>query len=507
MKAAVVSLEEQYTMLGSLVLVWIFVCLLFLFIRVQRPKNFPPGPRPVPLFGNLFQLDITNPLKDLERFAERYGNVYSVYFGGRPAVILTGLKAVKEALVTKAADFSGRPQNILVSHVSKGKGVIFADYGPGWKEHRRFALTTLRNFGMGKQSMEDRILGETEHLVAHLEKRAGGSMNLDNLFHEAAANIIYLVLFGNRYDYGDETLKKFVQIFTENTKIANGPWGMIYDTLPLVRCLPLPFKKIFENSKMSHKALGNMISNHNTTRVPGDPRDFVDCYLDELDKLCMDKRADESSLNEGQLQRYVIDLYAAGTDTTSNTLSTAFLYLMTHPDIQERCQQEIDAVLEGKANASYEDRHNMPYIQAVIHECQRVANTVPLSIFHCTSRDTELMGFSIPKDTLIIPNLSSVLKEEGQWKFPHEFNPANFLNEQEQFEKPAAFLPFSAGPRMCLGEGLARMELFLILVTLLRRFQFFWPEDAGEPDFTPVFGITVRPKPYRMVVRLRQPAK
>ncbi|XP_036424113.1 cytochrome P450 2K1-like [Colossoma macropomum] len=107
----------------------------------------------------------------------------------------------------------------------------------------------------------------------------------------------------------------------------------------------------------------------------------------------------------------------------------------------------------------------MPYTQAVIHECQRVANTVPLSVFHCTSRDTELMGYSIPKGTLIILNLASVLSEEGQWKFPHEF-----------------------------------------MVTLLRQFRFFWPEDAREPDFTPVYGITLTPKPYRMGVRLRQTA-
>uniref|UniRef100_A0A8B9JAV7 Uncharacterized protein n=1 Tax=Astyanax mexicanus TaxID=7994 RepID=A0A8B9JAV7_ASTMX len=174
-------------MLGSLVLVWIFICLLFLFIRIQRPKNFPPGPRPVPIFGNLFQLNIKFiatklPKNGLENIWTRYGNVYSVYFGGRPTVVLTGMKALKEALVTKAADFSGRPQNILISDIREGKGVILADYGPAWKEHRRFALTTLRNFGMGKQSMEERILGETEHLVARLEKGSGNCplVNLSN---------------------------------------------------------------------------------------------------------------------------------------------------------------------------------------------------------------------------------------------------------------------------------------------------------------------------------------
>ncbi|XP_036424096.1 cytochrome P450 2F2-like [Colossoma macropomum] len=488
-------------MLGSLVLIWIFILFLFLFIRIQRPKNFPPGPRPVPIFGNLFELNITNPLKDFERLAQRYGNVYSFYFGARPTVVLTGLKAVKEALVTNGADFSGRPQNLLVSDATEGKGIVLVDYGPTWKEHRRFALMTLRNFGMGKQSMEDRILGETEHLVACLEKSAGGVINPQTLFHDAASNIIYLVLFGTRYDYEDDNHKIYVQCFTENMKIINGPWGMIYDTLPMLRSLPLPFRKVFKNFHTVEKMVLNMIIKHKTTRVPGEPRNFVDCYLDELDK-----RDDGSSFNERQLVRYIVDLHIAGLDTTANTLLTAFLYLITRPDIQERCQQEIDEVLEGKAHACFEERLNMPYTQAVIHECQRIANTIPTA-FHCTSRDTELMGYSIPKGTIIIANLTSVLNEEGQWKFPHEFNPANFLNEQGQFEKPEAFLPFSTGPRMCLGEGLARMELFLILVTLLRRFQFFWPEDAGEPDFTPVYGVTLTPKPYRMGVRLRQPAR
>uniref|UniRef100_A0A3B4B165 Uncharacterized protein n=1 Tax=Periophthalmus magnuspinnatus TaxID=409849 RepID=A0A3B4B165_9GOBI len=128
--------------------------------------------------------------------------------------------------------------------------------------------------------------------------------------------------------------------------------------------------------------------------------------------------------------------------------------------------------------------------QAVLHEIQRMGDTVPLSVFHETTRDTELMGYSIPKGITIIPNLSSALNEEGQWKFPHEFNPENFLNDKGEFVKPDAFLPFSAGPRVCPGESLARMELFLIMVTLLRRFRFIWPEDAGELDYELEFGIT-----------------
>ncbi|XP_073687965.1 cytochrome P450 2F2-like [Garra rufa] len=490
-------------MLGSLILVWACIFFVFLFVRIQRLKNFPPGPPPVPLFGNLLHVNMANPLKDFEQFAEKYGNIFSFYTGSKPTVFLNSFDVIKEALVTKAQDFSGRPQDFMINHLTENKGVILADYGPHWKDHRRFALMTLRNFGLGKQSMEEKILGEVSHLVADLDKNAGGTMNPQKMFHNVASNVIGLVLFGSRFDYSNELLQHYVQFITEISKILNGPWNMIYDTLPLLRILPLPFKKAFDNVQKLKTMNLSLINEHMRTRVPGEPRDFIDCYLDELDK----RKNDGSTFSEDQLIMYILDLHFAGTDTTSNTLLSAFLYLMNYPEVQAKCQKEIDEVLESKDHASYEDRHNMPYTMAVIHEVQRVASTVPLSVFHCTTRDTTLMGYNIPKGTVIIPNLSTVLKEEGQWKFPHEFNPANFLNEQGQFEKPEAFIPFSTGPRVCLGEGLARMELFLVFVTLLRRFQFVWPKDGGEPDYTPVYGITMSPKPYRMHIRHRETVK
>ncbi|XP_051238654.1 cytochrome P450 2J6 [Dicentrarchus labrax] len=481
----------------------ILLCLCVLFILLQlttrRPKNFPPGPLLLPIVGTILHLTLDNPLADLERLRKTYGNVYSLFFGSRPAVIVNGVKAMKEALVTNAKDFSGRPQDLFISKVSKNGGVVLADYGPRWKDHRRFALMTLRNFGMGKNSMEDRIHGELKYTIDTLEKSIGKSMSPQVMFHNASSNIICQVLFDRRYEYNDDFIKVVIQCFTENAKLVNGPWVMLYDSFPLVRNLPLPFNKAIKNYETCQNLVHGLVAEHKKTKVTGEPRDFVDCYLDEIGK----RSDDGSSFSEEQLIRYLLDLHFAGTDTTSNTLLTAFLYLTTKPHIQERCQEEIDRVLEGKDQASFEDRHQMHYMQAVIHEVQRVANTVPLSVFHCTTQDTELMGYSIPKGTLIIPNLTSLLSEEGQWKYPHEFNPENFLNEQGEFVKPEAFMPFSTGPRMCLGEGLARMELFLITVTLLRKFKFIWPEDAGEPDYTPVYGVTLSPHPYRMKVQPR----
>ncbi|KAK9527989.1 hypothetical protein VZT92_014495 [Zoarces viviparus] len=144
----------------------------------------------------------------------------------------------------------------------------------------------------------------------------------------------------------------------------------LYDSVPIIRNLPLPFMTAFKNNEKCTHLVTGLVTEHKETRVPGQPRDFLDCYLDELDE----GGDNVSSFCEARLIRFALDLHFAATDTTSNTLLTGFLYLTTYPHVQERCQQEIDRVLENKDHASYDDRHNMPYMQAVIHEVQRTCS-------------------------------------------------------------------------------------------------------------------------------------
>ncbi|XDV17855.1 hypothetical protein PO909_023658 [Leuciscus waleckii] len=221
-------------MLTALVLLCLGAFLLFLQFRIRRPKNFPPGPTPVPFFGNLLQFDRINPLKDFDKhdsnfvqFAQHYGSIYALNIGRQPAVVLTGQKIIREALITKAAEFAGRPENMMVSHVTRNKGVIMADYGDSWREHRRFALTTLRNFGLGKRSMEQRILEEVKYICAQLEESAGKSIDPQHLYHRAASNIIASIIFGSRFNYQDEYFQTLITTMEKLTKIVIGPWAMV----------------------------------------------------------------------------------------------------------------------------------------------------------------------------------------------------------------------------------------------------------------------------------------
>uniref|UniRef100_A0A4W5M525 Uncharacterized protein n=1 Tax=Hucho hucho TaxID=62062 RepID=A0A4W5M525_9TELE len=198
---------------------------------------------------------------------------------------------------------------------------------------------------------------------------------------------------------------------------------LFYELIPALRALPLPFKKAFHIYDEIKDHAQKAVTSNKSSRVSGEPRDLIDCYLDQIDMT----GDGGSTFNDVQMVFLLIDIFVAGTDTTSNNLLCAMLHLMTNQHIQERCHQEIEDVLEGRSCTLFEDRHAMPYVQAMIHESQQMADTVPLSVFHMTSCNTQLQGYQLPQGTMVIPNLSSVLHEEGQWKFPREFNPDNFL--------------------------------------------------------------------------------
>lgn len=198
----------------------------------------------------------------------------------------------------------------------------------------------------------------------------------------------------------------------------------------------------------------------------------------------------------------VLDLFVAGSETTSTTLRWAFLYMAKYPEIQEKVQAEIDRVIGQSRQPSMEDRANLPYTDAVIHEILRMGNIVPLALPHSTNKEVQLGGYTIPKGVLIIPNLASVLIDKKEWATPSTFDPGHFLNKEGKFEKKAAFIPFSAGKRVCLGENLARMELFLFFTSFMQHFTFSIPAGVNVVmDYRA--GITLAPKPYEICVMSR----
>ncbi|XP_068449008.1 cytochrome P450 2J2-like [Clinocottus analis] len=434
------------------------------------------------------------------QLADVYGKVFSVRLGGEKMVFVSGYKMVKEAIVTQADNFVDRPNSAIANRIYLGDtGGLFMSNGETWKRQRRFALSTLRNFGLGKRSMEQSICEEIRHLQEEIEKEKGGPFNPAILFNNAVSNIICQLVMGKRFDYSDHNFQIMLKYLSEAILLEGSVWGTMYEAFPgVMKHLPGPHNKMFSDYDAILDFISQEVESHKKDLDHSDPRDYIDAFIIEMEN----HQGSDLGFTEFNLALCSVDMFIAGTETTSTTLLWALVFLIKSPDIQDKVQAEIDKVIGQTRLPTMEDRPNMPYTDAVIHEIQRMGNIVPLNGLRIAAKDTTLGGYFIPKGTSLMPNLTSVLFDKTEWETPDTFNPGHFLDAEGKFVKREAFLPFSAGKRVCLGEGLAKMELFLFLVGLLQRFSFSVP-DGVELSTEGVVGVTHVPKPFKIHAKAR----
>ncbi|CAO2588154.1 Cytochrome P450 2J3 [Lemmus lemmus] len=445
------------------------VVFLFLvdYLKKRRPKNYPPGPRPLPFVGCLFYLDPKQPYLALHKFVKKYGNILSVDFTNVPSVVVTGMPLIKEVFTQLEPNFLNRPVTHLRKRLFKKNGLIFSS-GQTWKEQRRFALMTLRNFGLGKKSLEQRIQEEASHLVEAIKEEGGQPFDPHFNINNAVSNIICSITFGERFEYQDSRFQEMLKLLDEAMCLESSLMCQLYNIFPwIMKYLPGSHQTVFRNWDKLKLFVSSIIDDHRRDWNPDEPRDFIDAFLTEMTKY----PEKTTSFNEENLISSTLDLFFAGTETTSTTLRWALLYMALYPDVQEKVQAEIDRVIGQKRQASLADRESMPYTNAVVHEVQRMGNIVPLNVPREVSKDTSLNGFHFPKGTILLTNLTELHSDPKEWATPETFNPEHFL-ENGQFKKRESFLPFSMGKRACLGEQLARSELFIFFTTLLQNFTF-----------------------------------
>uniref|UniRef100_A0A8C9HXP7 Cytochrome P450 2D17 n=1 Tax=Piliocolobus tephrosceles TaxID=591936 RepID=A0A8C9HXP7_9PRIM len=440
---------ELHALVPLAVTVAIFLLLVDLMHRRQRwAARYPPGPLPLPGLGNLLHVDFKNTPYCFDQLRRRFGDVFSLQLAWTPVVVLNGLAAVREALVTYGEDTADRPP-VPIAQV----------------------------LGFGPRSQ-------------------GRPFRPNSLLDKAVCNVIASLTYGRRFEYDDPRFLRLFDLSHEALKEESGLLREVLNAIPLLLRIPGLAGKVLPSQKALLTQLDELLTEHRMTWDPAQPpQDLTEAFLAEMEKA---KGNPESSFNEENLRLVVSDLFSAGMVTTSTTLAWGLLLMILHPDVQRRVQQEIDDVIGQVRRPEMGDQARMPYTTAVIHEVQRFGDIVPLGVTHMTSRDIEIQGFLIPKGTTLFTNLSSVLKDEAVWEKPFRFHPEHFLDAQGHFVKPEAFLPFSAGRRACLGEPLARMELFLFFTCLLQRFSFSVPAGQPRPSHHGVFAFLVTPSPYEL---------
>ncbi|XP_055976818.1 cytochrome P450 2C19-like [Sorex fumeus] len=472
-------------------------CLLLSFWKQSSQKrHLPPGPTPLPVIGNVLQLDVKDISKSLNNLSKVYGAVFTVYLGMKPTVVLHGYEAVKEALINFGEEFSARGSFPMAERATNGNGIVFSN-GKKWKYIRRFSLMTLRNLGMGKRSIEDRVQEEARCLVEELRKTNASPCDPTFILGCAPCNVICSIIFQHRFDYRDPHFLSMMEKLNENFSILSSPWLQLCNAFPaLIDYFPGSHNKVLKNIDFIKSYVFEKTKEHQASLDISNPRDFIDCFLIKMEQEKHDKNLEFTLEN---LTVTAADLFAAGTETTSTTLRYALLLLLKYPEVMAKAQEEIERVIGGQRSPCMQDRSNMPYMDAVVHEVQRFIDLIPLNLPHAVTRDIKFRNYFIPKGTNIITSLTSVLHDEREFPNAKVFDPGHFLDESGKFKRSDYFLAFSAGKRSCAGESLARMELFLFLTTILQKFNLKSVVDPKDLDTTPVAnGLASVPPFYKL---------
>uniref|UniRef100_A0A7M4FW14 Cytochrome P450 2C5-like n=1 Tax=Crocodylus porosus TaxID=8502 RepID=A0A7M4FW14_CROPO len=413
------------------------------------------------------------------QLVEKYGPIFTVWLGSKPAVVLCGYEVTKDALVGHAEEFGGRPDLPFPRRMMEGGICTDPNSDLTWRELRKFTLTTLREFGMGKRTMSERIQKEAHFLVeAMADMKEAFEPNM-TLIH-AVANVICSVLFGSRFNYKDKDFLELLDTVTNYINYFNSPIARLYSTFPgILSYLPGVHNRVLTECEKLKNFIQEKVEFHKRTLDPASPRDCIDCFLIQSKK---EKSTAWNIYTDKNLIGLVFSLFGAGTVSTSSSLLFCLLVLVKYPHIQAKIHQEIDEAFSANHVPSMEDRVKLPYTNAVIHEVQRYQPVHNENFPREVTRDTVFWGYTIPKGTPAIPMLDSVHTDPVQWETPKQFNLGHFLDENGHFRKREAFIPFSAGKRACPGEGLAQMELFLFLTILLQNFIFKAATEDKDMD-------------------------
>ncbi|VDM58822.1 unnamed protein product, partial [Angiostrongylus costaricensis] len=386
---------------------------------------------------------------------QEYGSVHTFWFGPIASVNICDYSTAVDAMVKKGSTFADRISPYLFNLTRNNRGII-ASNGPAWLEQRRFALHTLRNFGLGRNIIEERIMFEFNIDLEKRLKTGETSIHPFNMFELLVGNIINRILFTDRFEkVGNLTffaLKTKAHETTENFTIFDMLIDEFNVNLPLIsqrtKHLLNPLKAVldFIRGQIQQRSHTRDIE-QGTHVLEGEGGDFVDAFLIQM------KKDKDSNTSTKMLLMSLLDLWMAGQETTTVTLNWAFSYLLLNPQVMKR---ELLSVTKGERPLSITDRPNTPFYNE-IHRC---ASIVPLNLWRNTAEDVVVGPYVVPKGTAITALISLIMTDEKYFTDKYEFNPERYFNGDRLEQMVVAF---GLGKRSCLGESLAQAELYLVI--------------------------------------------
>ena len=508
-------LDKAPALLSAQTLLVAFVLVLTLWLyhlSSTKSRKRIPGPFRLPIVGSISVLPAF--LSNIKRhkirvaLAKQYGDICVVYLGKMPMVLLNDMRLIKEAFVTKGDIISDRMppsrNDMFAKRIGEGVGLGGISYGKDFRDRKALAQSAMREFGLAGKSLDYMIAEETRFLVQRMRKFA--DTHLPTKIHEtvvylAVSNVICSVVFGQRFSYDDEefvaTIQAIHHLFSKTSAVLM--------RLPFATHIPYVKRQLMEEYTLGGliaEFLEKQMVTHRENFNDANPQDFVDLWL-QTTKQDNDQI---STITANDIKRIILDLFVAGTDTTASTLNWFLLYMIHYPEVQRRCQLEIDSAMALGAEVSQATAFEMfPFTSAALLEAQRMSSSAGASLPHIVREDTTVGGYPITKGSLVVANIQFLHRDERYWDEPDVYKPERWLDRDDNSKvvQHSAFVPFSIGRRRCPGESLAKTEYLLFGIHLLHNFVFKPVDPTNLPPFEGV-GLIYQPFSFEMLMETRK---
>nr|QUN00493.1 cytochrome P450 84A123 [Tripterygium wilfordii] len=480
---------------------------LFLFgvvSRLRRKLPYPPGPKGLPLIGNMMMMDqLTH--RGLAKLAKKYGGLFHMKMGFLHMVTVSSPEVAKQVLQVQDNIFSNRPATIAISYLTYDRAdMAFAHYGPFWRQMRK--LCVMRLFSRKRAESWDSVRDEVDFMVKTVASNTGKAVNVGELIFTLTMNITYRAAFGSKNEGQDE----FIRILQEFSKLF-GAFNLA-DFIPGLSWIdPQGITKRLVKARQSlDKFIDIIIDQHMQKKkeIKGSDEGITDMVDDLLAFYSDVAKVNESDdlqtsikLTRDNIKAIIMDVMFGGTETVASAIEWALAELMRSPEDMKRVQQELADVVGLDRRVEESDFEKLTFFKCALKEVLRMHPPIPL-LLHETAEDAEVAGYHIPKKTRVMINAFAIGRDPNSWEDPDTFRPSRFLKDGVADFKGSnfEFLPFGSGRRSCPGMQLGLYGLELAVAHLLHCFKWELPDGMkpSELDMSDIFGLTA-PRATRLI--------
>ncbi|KAM5539712.1 hypothetical protein V8D89_006525 [Ganoderma adspersum] len=485
-------------------LVIAFVVATYICQITTKQLPLPPGPRPLPVIGNLFDISKTFSAREYLELSKRYGDVVHLSALGQRIVIVGSLEVTSELLDKRSVKYSGKPSSAMSDLIQIGWNMALQSSSTEmWRRQRRefhksFGVTSVAQWNGIQESSAARLLGRL------LEDPGRFSEHVEFTFGSMAMRVTYGISPKDQHDEALALAKEGVRIFTE----AFVPGKYLVESFPILKYVPpwfpgAGFQRQAARWRHTYELVRNKTYDGSIATMRKGP--FQHSMV-----TTMVKEAEEEgtfSAETDDLARGVsAAVYLGGADTTLATIRVFFLAMVLNPEVQKRAHAELDAIIGLNRLPSLRDRGLLPYVQALVMECHRWHPILPLALprTYTGEEDDEYKGFRIPRGSIILANTWAFAHDPRNYPEPEKFMPERYLTGEGELNPdirdPRSFT-FGYGRRACPGKYFGDTALWITVASVLHTFSIDAPlNEKGETiSFTPKFteGILSVPEAFR----------